>query len=282
LVKPIEGAPNGIYQLKRRFFSYSNHVLVGYRMRRAWSFAMVSQILGLIAEKFNGLRASFRWEGPWITSVHVTKTALKPLIEVNRFLFFETDLTKPLAQVEPRIPLEIRLMTPGDIEAFAPLFNKRGLSPEEIDSRLTRRDKCILACSGAELVGFYWLGFSNQWIQEIGVTLRLASGEAYGYDAVTFPAWRGNRIHPAMDLYRANYARAHGYARYVTYIRADNPPSLRTAPRTGRKRTKTIWSVRLLGRERPILLLGAKGAGSPSFDTAGSTGGAGRDEKEFV
>lgn len=215
------------------------------------------------------LRESIRWQGPWITLVRVIKTVLKPLIEINRFLFFETDLTKPIVQVEPRIPLEIRFMTPGDIEAFAPLFNTRGLSPEEIHSRLTRGDKCILACSDAELAGFCWLGFSSQWVSEIGVMLCLAPGDVYGYDDVTFPAWRGNRIHPAIILYRSQYARAHGYTRYVSYIRADNPRSLRTVARLGHRQTKTILAVRLLGRERPILLRGATGASSPSFDFGG-------------
>ena len=152
---------------------------------------MVGWQSDLIAEKFNGLRASLRWQGPWITTVRVIKTALKPLIEINRFLFFETDLTQPFAQVEPRIPLEMRLLTPDDIESFAPLFSTRGLSREEVQTRLTRGDKCILACSGSELTGFFWLGLSSQWLPEIGVRLCLAPGEVYGYDSVTFPAWRG-------------------------------------------------------------------------------------------
>jgi ribosomal protein S18 acetylase RimI-like enzyme len=229
--------------------------------------------------KFYRLRESFRWQGPWITFIHGMKTAVRPLIEINRFLFFEADLTQPLVQVEPRIPLEMHCMTARDIEAFAALFGARGLDPETINHRLTQGDICILACSGAQLVGFHWLGFSSQWLSEIGVTLRLAPGvEAYGYDAVTFPAWRGNRIHAAMALYASQYARARGNERYVTYVRADNPRSLRTTVgRLGRKRTKTIWSIRVAGRQRPILLFGAKGPGSPSFDTGADTGGINDD-----
>jgi GNAT superfamily N-acetyltransferase len=202
------------------------------------------------------------------------KTALRPLIEVNRFLFFENDLTQPMIPVESRIPLEMHFMTAGDIEAFKTVFSARGLNPETIHYRLTRGDKCILACSGAQLVGFFWLGLSSQWLPEIGVTLRLApGGEVYGYDVVTLPAWRGNRIQQAMGLYATQYAQARGYVRYVTYVRADNPRSLRSVARLGRKRTKTIWSIRVAGRQRPILLFGAKGPGLPSFDTRFDTGG---------
>jgi ribosomal protein S18 acetylase RimI-like enzyme len=231
------------------------------------SFTLSSRISRLIAATYFRLQASFRWQGPWITFVRAMKLAVRPLIEINRFLFFEADLTQSLVQVNPRITLEMHYMTSGDIEAFATLFSARGLNPGTINHRLAQGDICILACSGAQLVGFHWLGFSSQWLSEIGVTLRLAPGrEVYSYDVVTFPAWRGNRIQGAMSVFATQYAQARGYVRHVTYVRADNPRSLRSIARVGRKRTKTIWSIRMLGRQRPVLVFGAKGAGSPSFD----------------
>src|SRR6266851_7606725 len=113
------------------------------------SFTLGSRISRLIAAKYFRLEASFRWQGPWITFVHATKIAVRPLIEINRFLFFEADLTQSLVQVKPRIPLEMHCMTSGDIEAFATLFSARGLNPGTIHHRLAQGDICILACSGA-------------------------------------------------------------------------------------------------------------------------------------
>jgi hypothetical protein len=222
------------------------------------------------------LLESFRWQGAGTTFVHVLKIALKPLIEINRFLLFETDLTQPLAPAKASIPLEMRVMTAEDIQAFADLFRARDLDAEIIDQRLARGGKCIRACSGGQLVGFHWLGFSSLWLSEIGATLRLAPGEVYSYDVVTFPDWRGNRIQPAMGFYARQYARACGCARHLTYVRADNPRSLRALARLALKQTKTVWSIRVLGRQRPILLLGAKGAESPSFDMAALTAASDR------
>jgi len=221
----------------------------------------------MVTDKFQRLKDSLHWQGRWTTFVLAVKIALRPLIEINRFLFFETDLTLPLAQVMARIPIEMREMAEEDIERFAALLCARGLKPDEFRRRLARGDRGLLAFSGAELTAFHWLGLSSQWLPEIGITLRLAPGEVYGYDAVTFPAWRGNRIHAALSIYVNQYAKTHGYARYLTYVRADNPRSLRTiAGRLRRRQTKVIWSIRVLGTQRPILLFGANGAGSPSFD----------------
>jgi ribosomal protein S18 acetylase RimI-like enzyme len=228
------------------------------------------RISSLVAANFIRIQESFRWQGARTTFVRAVRRTVKPLVEIDRFLFFETDLTEPLAQVKPRIALDMHLMTAGDIERFATLFSACGLNLETIHHRLGRGDECILACSGAELAGFHWLSFPSLWLSEIGVMLRLAPGsEVYSYNVVTLPAWRGNRIQPAMGVFARQHAQARGYTQHFTCVRADNPRSLRSLARLERKPTKTIWSIRLLGRQRPILLLGARGAGSPSFDIGG-------------
>src|SRR5215469_553713 len=64
-------------------------------------------------------RESYRWDGARTAVCRATKRILKPLIEINRFLFFEADLTQPKARLGPRIPLAMRVVTAVDVAADA-------------------------------------------------------------------------------------------------------------------------------------------------------------------
>jgi hypothetical protein len=113
---------------------------------------------------------------------------MRPVLRINRFVFFETDVTEPIPIMRAQIPLEIRPARLEDSETLADGFRAGGIAPEEVRRRVGRGEVCIVALSeGGELVHFQWIAFSARWLNEIGVTLLVAEGEAYTYNAVTLP-----------------------------------------------------------------------------------------------
>ena len=84
------------------------------------------------------------------------------------------------------------------------------------------------------------------------------------YGAVTHPDWRGRGIEPAAALFRNECQRTRGYTRHISWIWADNVANVRPQAARGRRRTKAVWSIWVLGMRRP-LLLGATKGGSPSL-----------------
>jgi hypothetical protein len=210
-----------------------------------------------------------REEGLFSLLVRTLRLSFSPVIEIQRVFFFETDLTQPLPPVPAaRIPLEIRPMRAEEVETFVPAFRVEGLDLQEVHRRVARGDACIVALSGSQLAHFQWIAFSPVRIESKGdglaVTLHLGANEAYAYHAVTPRAWRGLGIYYAVCSFLNHYERAQGCTRHITYVNARNSSSLKTMDRLQRRRTKTIWSIRVLGNRRRFLF-GANRKGSPSL-----------------
>src|SRR5262249_30679359 len=147
-------------------------------------------------------RASARWEGIPRVLRHGIRTILRPVLRVRRFVFFEMDLTQTFPQLQARVPLEMRVASAEDLEAFGEALEELGVDMVKGRQRLARGDLLTLALHRGTLVHAGWVTFSSPYIEEIGVILELQPGEACGYGAVTHPDWRGLGIQPAAALFR--------------------------------------------------------------------------------
>src|SRR5207247_893115 len=94
--------------------------------------------------------------------------------------------------------------------------------------------------------------------------LELQPGESCGYQAVTHPDWRGLGIQPVAALFRNVCRRERGCTRHISWVEASNTANVRPQAVRGRRRTKTVWSIWVLGMRRPVAL-GATSEGSPSL-----------------
>lgn len=202
-----------------------------------------------------------RSEGFWGLIRH----AVRKVAQIRRLFFFEADLTQPLPNVTARIPVEIRTATLKDLEIFANELEQRaGLNRQEAQQRLKAGNVAVLALCDRKLAGIQWLTFTDRLVTDIGRKLVLAPGEACDFAAVTFPEWRGKGIASALMRAVNEYERTHGYTRHIAWVRSNNVPSLRIQTKLGRKRTKTVWSIWVLGMKQP-LVFGATQKGSPSL-----------------
>ena len=193
----------------------------------------------------------------------VLRRTLRPVVRIDRLLFFITDLTAPLPRIQARIPVEIRTATPEDFETFVATFERMGVERDELLERRDRGDVAFLALVDGRLVHSQWITFERPWVSEIGVRLALGPREVCGYGAATLSEWRGHAIHPAVSLAIREYERARGYVRHINWVWRSNFEGARGTEKLGTP-ARTVWSVWVLGLPRP-LAIGVGRTGSPEF-----------------
>ena len=206
-----------------------------------------------------------RWEGWSGVARQVARKVSRPVVEVRRWFFFETDLRRDFPPATARVPVEIRAATSAELETFADVLRAAGIDPEKCQRRLARGDVAVVVLSGGQLAHVRWISYSSPVvIREIGVSLHLGPSEGYIYGSVTLPEWRGKGIADVPTGFTARYSLSRGVTRHVYYVRADNIQGLKPPARLHDKRTKTVWAVRIVGMKHRRLF-GVTRTGSPSL-----------------
>jgi GNAT superfamily N-acetyltransferase len=133
---------------------------------------------------------------------------------------YELGLDGELAPVASGLELEIRPIAEADLAAYLAL--RPDEDPADVRERLRRGDLGLGSWSGGEMIGGAWVRFDRVWVSELGRTLRLLPGEAYGYASFTDPRYRLRGA--AAMLYEATLRRLHdlGHRRVLAYVVAGN------------------------------------------------------------
>jgi len=200
-------------------------------------------------------RAALRHEGVGGLFRRTVRKMLRPVVQVDRWYFVEGDHSEPPPPPPPaRVPLEIRIALPQDLEAHAEDLCRVDQDPAKVQARLARGDTAILGLVGGRLAHVQWLAFSSPIdIEEVGVRLFLGPREGYSYGVATLPEWRGYGIYPVVLFRRMEYERACNLLRHVAYVAASNRASLKTTTLLDGRRLKTVWTIRLSRKKRLVL-----------------------------
>ncbi len=70
--------------------------------------------------------------------------------------------------------------------------------PTAILQRFTRGCHGYIARIEGKLAAYGWVTFDEESIGELGLSIRLKTGDAYIWDCATLPAYRGQRLYPAL------------------------------------------------------------------------------------
>ena len=162
-----------------------------------------------------------RREGPGRLLVR-SGTAVRGLV-YRDIILVALDVTHEVSDVERKVPVEMRLLGPEDVEAYARF---RGLPVEHVTARrrFEKGDACIAAWLGDEIVSAGWYSFGTAWVDDIGRGLRLAPGEVFGYDLYTAESHRGLGVASQRGRWAADYLRAEGFRTVVAGISPQNLP----------------------------------------------------------
>jgi GNAT superfamily N-acetyltransferase len=172
----------------------------------------------------------FRREGPGRLLVR-SATAVRGLV-YRDVILVSLDVTHDVPDVEPRVPVETRLLGPDELEAYA-RFRAQPVEHAQTRRRLEKGDACIAAWLDGEIVSAAWYSFGTAWVDDIGRALRLAPGEVFGYDLYTAESQRGRGVASERGRWAAAYFRAEGYRSVVAGLSPQNLPVQGPAQKLG-------------------------------------------------
>ena len=147
-------------------------------------------------------------------------------------VFVAMDLTRPVLEVPPGPPVEMRVLRPDDVDAYA---RSRSRSVESVPAlrRLEEGHVCVAAWLDGEIVSTAWYAFDSVRVDEIGRVLRLAPDEAYVYDSHTTESLRGLGIASLRGRWAIAHFRELGFRRTVGWVSPENLPAFGPARKLG-------------------------------------------------
>ncbi len=142
---------------------------------------------------------------------------------VHRAILFEADVSQPLPDVRPTLPVEVTIADDTDIAEIA------ANTPARIavfERRLKQGETCILARIGGRVVSSVWLKYCDHWDDDLHATIRIPEFKCVGYEAFTVPDARGHGIRQLLHVEERKRCRAAGRDRLVFWLRKGITPTV--------------------------------------------------------
>ena len=209
-------------------------------------------------------------------SWNIAQAAIAPIGQLGLESLCQKDLTKPLSDVEAKIPITIGPAPRADIDQITALaeglwdgvdeigpYTRLGVRATVVD-RFDRGQKCFVAKIGDQIVHYNWIGFGcEETIAGTGRFLVLDDGEAVCHDGMTVEQYRGKGVHLAVHNQMLIWLKEHGYRRAYTVVGTLDRPANITHHRldwevSGRmlylitKRSRRVFVVRVGGTLDPF------------------------------
>lgn len=217
----------------------------------------------------SGLWTVLRQDGLWLFLTKLWRRLTYGVLRRERLIFFSNDV--PLAPLD--LPDDITrsfgfvLVDAVNIGMYRRQLVEAFLLPARVvDRRIADGKQIMLALEGEKVVAMVWMAFETQPVDEIGLKLRLLSGEFLTFDAVTLRPWRGRGLSQALNRLADNHAMDLGMTRHLAWRSANNAAALRVAERLGQQRIAEATSTWLFGRQvqRRVVSLNRRGADTVS------------------
>jgi len=164
--------------------------------------------------------------------IHGLEKICSPLLRLGTIYFFVRELDENLPETKNPPGLTLRPASVIDLPLMAAAWGDDGHTIEKLHDRLRNGDVCFMALDpNSRIVHARWATSQRANIPDLGMDLILGPGEAFTYDSYTVPESRGRRIDSIVRCYALNWLRANGVVRACTFVRGDNPASLRAVRR---------------------------------------------------
>jgi GNAT superfamily N-acetyltransferase len=134
------------------------------------------------------------------------------------------DLGEPLlVGPMPRVAVNFQRIGPEAAPLLAQAMELENSA--EVLRRFAAGKRCYTGTVEGELATYGWVTYDEELIGELSLRIRLAPGETYIWDCATLPAYRGQRLYPALLWHMINDLRTEGLRRIWIGADADNLPS---------------------------------------------------------
>jgi ribosomal protein S18 acetylase RimI-like enzyme len=141
---------------------------------------------------------------------------------IGTLWMLRTDRPLPAGPV-PRVPATFTRTGPETVQELTRVMELD--RPAVILQRFAAGRHCYVARAAGQLATYGWVTFDEELIGELGLSIRLKAGEAYIWDCATLPAYRGQRLYPALLSHMLKGLQAEGVQRVWIGTDTDNRPS---------------------------------------------------------
>ena len=167
-----------------------------------------------------------------------------------------SDLDKEMPVVSPRVHADFRRVT---LEVVPALVSPDiSITLREITKRLESGRQCYVAWVDGQVAAYGWVSFEQEDIGELNLRIKLLSGEAYVWDCVTLPPFRGNYLYSALLIYILGELRTQNMCRVWIGADLENIPSQRGMRRAGFQHVADLVIERVLAM-RQVWVTGLPG-----------------------
>jgi hypothetical protein len=140
--------------------------------------------------------------------------------------------------MRPAVAATFCRLGPESTHLFAPALGEKTV--EEFKRRLKTGRHCYAAWVGDVLAAYGWVSYHEEFIGELGLTLRLQPGEAYIWDCVTLPDYRQKYLYTSLLIHILGELRAESIGRVWIGADLDNAASQRGIDRAGFRRVADL------------------------------------------
>jgi GNAT superfamily N-acetyltransferase len=138
--------------------------------------------------------------------------------------FWMLDLSQPLpVGPVPQVPVTFTRAGPEVAQELAQAMDLDDQAT--VLQRFEDERHCYIGRIEGRLVTYGWVTFDKEDIGELGLRIRLKAGEAYTWNCFTLPAYRGQRLYPALLSHIVSELHNQGLHRIWIGTDTDNLPS---------------------------------------------------------
>jgi hypothetical protein len=151
-----------------------------------------------------------------------------------------------IPHLEAKVPVKILIGNQGDIERVRSFFE-----PEKIqifENRFQQNMIWLLALVEDQVSYSSWISFEDDFETTTQVWVSLAAHEAYVLDCITFPRFRGLKLHTFMTTQHMQIAKENGATWLLTMVLTNNLPARFVVEGCGMQVRENILKIRFLGR----------------------------------
>ncbi len=134
--------------------------------------------------------------------------------------FWMLDLGSTLpAGIVAQVPVTYRK---AELAMAGELAQAMDLDEQAVVQRFQAGRQCFAGWIEGRIATYGWVTFDEENIGELGLSIRLRAGEAYIWNCATLPAYRGQRLYPALLTYMVNELHHQGLKRIWIGTDTDN------------------------------------------------------------
>jgi GNAT superfamily N-acetyltransferase len=196
----------------------------------------------------NKWRDQYRMQGAIPFAVWFAKSALGTLranlCNYHVTYVIERPLDAKIPEVHSKLPVQFVYASANDLMRFQNIRQPWRHYRKILEDRFRSGQTCLLALHENRLLGYVWVTDRPETDRNLGITVRPAAGESYGFDLYVLPEYRKDLI--GIDLIRLwlHHARQTGKVKAIGMVSAKNQPMLMTTQIMFRfRRTREVRSI---------------------------------------